>query len=74
MIRPWSFILYTTPLSTVIYNSAANHHLHADDTKLLIILSFTFLLITDIENIIANESNWLSSSSQLERRLSGEKT
>ena len=28
------FILYTTPLSTVISNSSANHHLDADDTQL----------------------------------------
>jgi len=26
------FTLYTTPLCTVISNSAANHHLYADDT------------------------------------------
>jgi len=29
------FILYTTPLSTVISNSSANHQLYADDTQYL---------------------------------------
>ena len=33
------FILYTTPLSTVISKSSADHHLYADDTQLL--LSFS---------------------------------
>jgi len=58
------FILYTTPLSTVISNSAANHHLYADDTQLL--LSFSALdfshNITHIENTTANVSNWMSSN------------
>jgi len=48
------FILYTTPFSTVISNSAANHHLYADDTQLL--LSFSALdfshNITRLENTI----------------------
>jgi len=35
------FIIATTPLSTVIYTSAANDHLYADDTQL--ILSFPAL-------------------------------
>jgi len=41
VFNPHIFILYTTPLSTVISNSAANHHLYADDTQLL--LSFSAL-------------------------------
>jgi len=35
VIEPLLFILHTTPLSTVISNSAANHHRYADDTQLL---------------------------------------
>jgi len=31
VLSPLLFILYTTPHSTVISNSAANHHLCADD-------------------------------------------
>jgi len=31
----WVFILYTTPLSTLISSLSFNHHLYADDTQLL---------------------------------------
>jgi len=31
ILGPLLFILHTTPLSTVISNSAANHHLYADE-------------------------------------------
>jgi len=58
------FILYTTPLSTVISNSSANHQLYADDTQLL--LSFWALNfshnITYLENTKTNVSNWMSSN------------
>jgi len=50
--------------STVISNSAANHHLYADDTQLL--LSFSALHfshnITHLVNTIANVSNLMSSN------------
>jgi Reverse transcriptase (RNA-dependent DNA polymerase) len=38
VLRPFLFILYTTRLSAVITNPSANHHLYANDTRL--ILSF----------------------------------
>jgi len=54
VLGPLLFILYTTPLSTVIYNSSAKHQLYADDTQLL--LSFSALdfshNITHLENTI----------------------
>jgi len=65
VLGPILFILYTIPLSTVISNLAANHHLYADDNKLL--LSFSALdfshNITHFENIKTNVSNWMSSNS-----------
>jgi len=52
VLGPLLFILYTTPLSTVISNSSANHQLYDDDTQLL--LSFSALdfshNITHLEN------------------------
>jgi len=64
VLGPLVFILYTTHLSTVISNSAANHHLYADDTQLLI--SFSALdyshNITHLENTLANVSNWMSAN------------
>jgi len=62
VLDPLLFILYTTPLSTVISNSSANHQLY--DTQLL--LSFSALdfshNITHLENTITNVSNWMSSN------------
>jgi len=57
------FILYTTPLSTVISISAANHHLYADAQLLLSFSALDFSLnITHLENTIANVSNWMPSN------------
>jgi len=62
VLDPLLFILYTTPLSTVISNSSANHQLYADDTQLL--LTFSALdfshNITHLENTITNIANWMS--------------
>jgi len=56
------FILYTTPLVTVISNSSANHQLYADDTQLLFSDLDFFHNITHPENTITDVSNWMSSN------------
>jgi len=59
VLGPILFILYTTFLSNVISNFAANHHLYTDDTQLL--LSFSALNfshnITHLVSTITNVSN-----------------
>jgi hypothetical protein len=64
VLGPLLFILYTTPLSTIISNSSANHHLYADDTQLF--LSFSALdfsrNITHLETTISDVSNWMSAN------------
>jgi len=54
------FILYTTPFSTVISNLAANYHLYADDTQLLLsfsALDFSHNITHLVENTVTNVSN-----------------
>ena len=61
---PPFFILYSTPLTTVISNSSANHHLYADDTQLFLSFSgadFAYN-ISHLEHTISNVYSWMSSN------------
>ena len=64
VLGPLLFILYTTPLSTVISNSSALHQLYADDTQLFISFSAADFAhkITHLEQTISNVSDWMSSN------------
>jgi hypothetical protein len=58
------FILYTTPLSTLISSTSANHHLYADDTQLF--MSFfpnDFpRSILHLQDILQQISDWMASN------------
>jgi exonuclease III len=64
VLGPLLFILYTTPLSTVISESSTHHQLYADDTQLFLSFSAADFAynITHIEQTISKVSDWMSSN------------
>ena len=64
VLGPLLFILYTTPLSTLISQSSAQHQLFADDTQLFLSFSaadFSFN-ITHLEQTVSKVSDWMSAN------------
>ena len=64
VLGPLLFTLYTTPLSTVISQYGANHHLYADDTQLFISFTSSEFLknIAILENTIDKVCSWMSAN------------
>ena len=65
VLGPLLFIMYTSPLSTLILSLSLNHHLYADDTPL-----FLFFLhpldfdssVTHLHNALQHISSWMTAN------------
>ena len=64
VLGPLLFIMYTTPLSTLISSISLNHHLYTDDTQLF----FSFhppdfdSNITHLQNALQQVSSWMTAN------------
>ena len=60
-LKTYTFTLYTTPVSTVICQCGAYHHLYADDTQLFISFTSSEFLknVAILENTIAEVCSWM---------------
>lgn len=64
VLGPLLFIMYTTPLSTLLSRTSVDHHLYADDTQLFISFSpsnFT-PTINHLQSVFSSVSTWMSAN------------
>ena len=64
VLGPLLFILYTTPLSTIISRTSVNHKLYADDTQLFLSFSAEKFShnIKFLQDTISEISSWMASN------------
>ena len=64
VLGPLLFIMYTTPLSSLLTSTSVSHHLYADDTQLFISFSpgeFT-THVNQLQSVFSSVSAWMSSN------------
>ena len=64
VLGPLFFVMYTTPISTLIFSCSLNHHLYADDTQLFLSFLPTDLdsSIDHLHNALDRISSWMTAN------------
>jgi len=64
VLGPLLFVIYTIPLSTLIYCCSLNHHLNADDTQLFLSFLPTHFhsSIDPLNNALDRSSSWMTAN------------
>ena len=64
VLRPLLFVVYTTPLSTLISSCFLNHHVYADDTQLFLSFLPTHFdsSIDHLHNALDRISSWMTAN------------